>query len=100
MQVPDALPEDPGEMFADSAYRGAHFGDVIQAKGGTPRIVATAMWGRDEQETQSGLDAWNAPIHRVRVTYASTVGSWRARAHVVSCHRGLTGGGVSASKHP
>ena len=30
---PDALPEDPGEVFADSAYRGAHFGNAVRAKG-------------------------------------------------------------------
>jgi len=45
---PDALPDDPGEVFADSAYRGSHFGDAVRAKGGTPRVILTAMWGRDE----------------------------------------------------
>ena len=42
---PDVLPDDPGEVFADSAYRGRHFGDAVRAKGGTPRVVATGMWG-------------------------------------------------------
>jgi IS5 family transposase len=41
---PDALPDDPGDVFADSAYRGGHFGDAVRVKGGTPRIVVTAMW--------------------------------------------------------
>lgn len=44
---PDALPDNPGEVFANSAYRGRHFRDVVRAKGGVPRIVATGMWGRD-----------------------------------------------------
>lgn len=44
---PDALPDNPGDVFADSAYRGDHFGKAVIAKGGTPRIVATGMWGRD-----------------------------------------------------
>jgi IS5 family transposase len=35
---PDALPEDPGEVFADSAYRGTHFGNAVRAKGG--RVTA------------------------------------------------------------
>ena len=35
---PDALPDNPGKVFADSAYRGNHFGDAVRAKGGTPRI--------------------------------------------------------------
>ena len=45
---PDALPDEPGDVYADSAYSGSHFGDAICAKGGIPRIVATGMWGRDE----------------------------------------------------
>jgi IS5 family transposase len=62
---PDALPDNPGEVFADSAYRGNHFCDAVLAKGGIPRIVATGMWGRDEAETLSRLHEWNQPIHRV-----------------------------------
>jgi transposase, IS5 family len=74
---PDALPDDPGEVFADSAYRGPHFGDAVRAKGGSPRITATAMWGRDEQETLARLDAWNAPIHRVRARIEKIFGTWK-----------------------
>jgi IS5 family transposase len=74
---PDALPEDPGEVFADSAYRGTHFGDAVRAKGGSPRIAATAMWGRDEQETLARLDAWNTPIHRVRARIEKIFGTWK-----------------------
>jgi len=48
---PDALPDNPGEVFADRAYRGNHFRDAVLAKGGIPRIVTTGMWGRDEAET-------------------------------------------------
>ena len=32
---PQAIPDDPGEVFADSAYRGAHFSNAVRAKGGT-----------------------------------------------------------------
>ncbi|WP_206066360.1 transposase, partial [Novosphingobium sp. ERN07] len=35
---PVALPDDPGEIFADRAYLGSHFGSAVRAKGGTPRI--------------------------------------------------------------
>ena len=54
---PDALPDDPGEVFADSAYRGNHFGEAMRAKGGTPRIVAAGIWGRDgtRSKRSSGL---------------------------------------------
>jgi IS5 family transposase len=74
---PAALPDNPGEVFADSAYRGSHFGDAVRAKGGTPRIVATGMWGRDEQETLARLHAWNKPIHRVRGRIEKIFGTWK-----------------------
>ena len=74
---PDALPDDPGDVFADSAYRGSHFGDAVRAKGGSPRVVATAMWGCDEQETLARLDAWNAPIHQVRARIEKIFGTWK-----------------------
>ena len=74
---PDALPDDSGEVFADSAYRGNHFGDAVRAKGGTPRIVATGMWGRDEAETLARLDAWNQPIHRIRGRIEKIFGTWK-----------------------
>ena len=74
---PDALPDDPGEVFADSAYRGSHFANAVRAKGGSPRIAAIAMWGRDEQETLARLDAWNAPIHRIRARIEKIFGTWK-----------------------
>lgn len=40
-----ALPEGPGEVFADSACRGEIFDSAVRTRGGTPRIVATSMWG-------------------------------------------------------
>jgi IS5 family transposase len=63
---PEALPDDPGEVFADSAYRGDHFGAAVRAKGGIPRVIATGMWGEDTQRTLACLAAYNRPIHRVR----------------------------------
>jgi transposase, IS5 family len=74
---PDALPDNPGEVFADSAYRGSHFRDAVRAKGGTPRIVATGMWGRDEEETLRKLHEWNQPIHRVRGRIEKIFGTWK-----------------------
>ena len=74
---PDALPDDPGEVFADSAYRGSHFSGAVRAMGGTPRVILTAMWGRDERETLARLDAWNQPIHRVRGRIEKIFGTWK-----------------------
>ncbi len=72
-----ALPENPGEVFADSAYRGDHFRQAVRARGGTPRIVATGMWGSDEDETLARLNAWNQPIHRVRARIEKIFGTWK-----------------------
>ena len=74
---PEALPDDPGEVFADSAYQGSYFADAVRAKGGTPRIVASGMWGRDEQDTLARLTAWNQPIHRVRGRVEKIFGTWK-----------------------
>ena len=74
---PGALPDNPGEVFADSACRGNHFRDAVRAKGGIPRIVATGMWRRDEQETLRKLHAWNQPIHRVRGRIEKIFGTWK-----------------------
>jgi IS5 family transposase len=74
---PDALPSDPGEVFADSAYRGSHFRDAVVAKGGVPRIIATGMWGRDEQATLQKLKDWNQPIHRIRGRIEKIFGTWK-----------------------
>lgn len=74
---PWALPDDPGEVFADSAYRGAHFGDAVRAKGGIPRIVATGMWGQDEAQTLARLHAWNQPIHHIRGRIEKIFGTWK-----------------------
>jgi IS5 family transposase len=44
------LPDNHGEVIADSAYRGNHFCDAVHAKGGIARVVATGMWGGDKQD--------------------------------------------------
>ena len=74
---PDALPDNPGEVFADSAYRGDHFGKAVIARGGTPRVVATGMWGRDEAEIRARIAAWNHPIHRIRGRSEKIFGTWK-----------------------
>ncbi|ASY60584.1 Mobile element protein (plasmid) [Sinorhizobium sp. CCBAU 05631] len=49
----------------------------MRAKGGTPRVIATGMWGRDEAETLARLDAWNQPIHRIRGRIEKIFGTWK-----------------------
>jgi transposase, IS5 family len=74
---PDALPANPGDVYADSAYRGDHFGRAVLAKGGTPRIVATGMWGRDEADVRARLEAHNKPVHRIRGRIEKIFGTWK-----------------------
>jgi len=82
---PDALPNNPGEVFADSAYRGNHFRDAVRAKGGVPRIVATGMWGRDEAETLQKLKDWSQPIHQVRGRIEKIFGTWKRSYGCAGC---------------
>ncbi len=70
-----ALPEDPGEVFADNAYRGEVFGSAARARGGTPRIVATGMWGGPGDDTERKLRCWNHAIGRVRCRIEKIRGS-------------------------
>jgi len=72
-----ALPETPGEVFADSAYRGPFFASAVKAKGGTPRVVATGMWGRSEDEARTKLREWNGAIQRVRGRIEKIFGTWK-----------------------
>ena len=74
---PDVVPDDSGEVFAYSAYRGPHFAEAVRSRGGTPRIVVTGMWGRDAAELQARLAAWNQPIHRVRGRVEKIFGTWK-----------------------
>lgn len=63
---PDALPDEPGGVFADSAYRGKTFREVVRVRGGSLRVAVTGMWGRDEAGTLARLEASNQPIHHIR----------------------------------
>ena len=38
------LPQDPGEVYGDSAYAAGRFTDVIRARGGQARVVYTHTW--------------------------------------------------------
>lgn len=41
-----ALPDDPGDVLADSGYRGQTFEAAVLAKGGVPKVVQVSAWGR------------------------------------------------------
>lgn len=74
-QAASVLPEAPGEVYADSAYRGDVFAGAVRAKGGRPRVAQTGTWGGPEALAR--LEAWNAGIQRVRCRIEKIFGTWK-----------------------
>ncbi|MBV8574583.1 MAG: IS5 family transposase [Acetobacteraceae bacterium] len=72
-----ALPDNPGEVYADSAYRGEVFGSAVRARGGTPRIALTAMWGKPGDDTLQKLKRWNYGVQHVRCRIEKIFGLWK-----------------------
>ena len=74
-----ALPPDPGEVYADSAYRGRRFAAAVHARGGTPRIAAIGGWAPSDPasqlEARSRLAERNRAIHRVRARVEKIFGT-------------------------
>ena len=62
----DVIPDDPGDVSADSAYRGSRCRDAVETRGGRARVVATHVWAREEDDAAAKLRAINGPIHKVR----------------------------------
>jgi IS5 family transposase len=71
----DALPDDPGEVYADSAYRGEAFRSAVRARGGTTRVALTGMWGRPGDDTLNKLRRWNDGVQRVRCRIEKAFGT-------------------------
>jgi hypothetical protein len=73
----DASLDNPGEVYADSAYRGPRFAGAVKATGGVPRVAATGIWGRDEEEALAKLRSWNKVIQRVGCRIEKIFGTWK-----------------------
>lgn len=73
----EALPENPGDVYADSAYRGTAFASAVQSKGGCPRVVQTGVWGRPGGNALRKLQAWNHHVQHVRCRIQKTFGTWK-----------------------
>lgn len=69
----EVLPDDPGDVYADTAYAAHRFEQAITARGGTPRIVQRCIWSKDPD----ALERWNAPIRRVRCRIEKIFGTWK-----------------------
>jgi len=72
-----ALPDDPGAVYADSAYRGSAFASAVQAKGGFPHVVQTGIWGREGDGALQKLRSWNYSVQRVRCQIEKIFGTWK-----------------------
>ena len=75
-----ALPDNPGDVYADSGYRGQVFASAVLAKGGAPKVVQTGAWGRPGDDTLRKLRDWNYSVHRVRCRIEKIFGIWK-RSH-------------------
>lgn len=71
------MPDNPGDVYADSAYRGQVFASAVQAKGGAPKVVQTGAWGRPGDDTLHALRSWNYSVQRVRCRIEKIFGTWK-----------------------
>jgi transposase, IS5 family len=71
------LPDEPGDVYADSAYRGTTFASAVQTKGGSPRVVRTGVWGRPGGNALRKLRAWNHSVQHVRCRIEKIFGTWK-----------------------
>ena len=86
----DVVPDNPGQVYADSAYRGPRFRRAVENKGGVARIVQVGVWARDEATARQMLRKINGPIHKVRGRIEKIFGTWkRSYGMRTMAHRGL-----------
>jgi len=74
----EIIPDAPGEVFADSAYRGARFAEAVRARGGRVRVAATHFWAREGDEAAAAaFAAHNKAIQRIRSRIEKIFGTWK-----------------------
>ncbi len=72
------VPDDPGQVYADSAYRGARFAEAVRRRGGVARVAPTSYWGREGDETAArAFAAQVKAIQRVRSRIEKIFGTWK-----------------------
>ena len=73
-----ALPENPGEVYADLAYASATNEQEIRAAGGQPRLPGRGVWApAGDEAALARLEAWNAQVGRVRRRIEKIFGTWK-----------------------
>jgi transposase, IS5 family len=72
------VPDDPGLVYADSAYRGARFAEAVRARGGVARVAPTSYWGREGDEVAAAAFAAEVrAIQRIRSRIEKIFGTWK-----------------------
>jgi len=72
------VPDAPGLVHADSAYRGARFAEAVRARGGVTRVAPTSWWGRPgDEEAAAAFAAEVRAIHRIRSRIEKIFGTWK-----------------------
>jgi IS5 family transposase len=69
------LSDEPGKVYADSAFAGRKAEDIIRARGGIPWTVGTGTWGG--AEALARLQAHNAAVRRIRCRIEKVFGTWK-----------------------
>ncbi len=86
----DVVPDNPGQVYADSAYRGQRFRQAVEDRGGVARVVQVGVWARDDETAKQMLRKINGPIHKVRGRIEKIFGTWkRSYGMRYMAHRGL-----------
>ncbi|MDX1406439.1 MAG: IS5 family transposase [Woeseiaceae bacterium] len=73
----DVVPDNPGDVYADSAYRGPRFRQAVEERGGRARVVIFQVWARNAEDARAKLKAQNGPIHKVRGRIEKIFGTWK-----------------------
>ena len=72
------IPDDSGEVFADSACRGAQFAEAVRARGGVARVAPTHYRGREGDEAAAeAFAAKLEAIQRIRSRIEKIFGTWK-----------------------
>jgi transposase, IS5 family len=69
------LSDEPGKVYADSAFAGRKAENIIRARGGIPWTVGTGTWGG--AEALARLQAHNAAVRRIRCRIEKVFGTWK-----------------------
>jgi IS5 family transposase len=71
------IPSNPGDVFADSAYRGRAFKEAVESKQGTARVVCTGVYCQTQEEANAILKRINDPIYAVRCRIEKIFGTMK-----------------------